>query len=934
MSVPENTDIYIRGINRTNDVASCALTERWRYCVRFKGSEKCYFFSFKDVALVPRQRVKPALSRWGVLRSYFMAFAEAAQKQPGARDRREAKGGRGGDAAVESLAWGSVVRSLGSLEDVPAGAVLDDFVKGEVSALERPEKRGLPVIFPFGCNSSQKRAVEAALTHSMSVIEGPPGTGKTQTILNLLANLILAGQTAAVVSNNNAATRNITAKLARDCELDWLVAELGSRAKRQAFFESPPSIRFDGMRSPKAAAWNERKGEAQVLSAMPSAKALRRLSKTVDEVYEKRLRLQTLRDESHRLSFERTVFLEDAAKRGVNLEANEWTSLLSGKSLSGLDAFERDLLKYQALDEKSGFALGLWRRFVLVMRGVRPLRFEKLSREIETVLDTIVSMRGAAKLRELEREEAALDTWLTENAAAEKAFCEASRMVFFAALQKRFEPMRRRAPNEKSRGWSERTFREGKAFLERFPVVTSSTFALSSSAPEAGFDYLIMDEASQVNLPTAAVCFALAKRAVIVGDSKQLPAILPSVDVSAEAQLKAVGFSAREADALDAGRRNVLDAALLRFGEALPRAILREHYRCHPDIIAYCNRMFYGDALVTMTSRTEGPAPFEWVQSERRFGEAGAGGSPVNERQLLEACEVCRALLAEGVAKEDIGVITPYRAQAEAIRRRLPGIEADTVHAYQGREKDVIIYCAVRSRPTPFLENPNLVNVAVSRAKSRFILISSAFDDYQDSLSASLVRYIRRLDPALRRERISQHRSVFDMLAREDAAAISAKRGESPAEALFRALLEKTLEGDDRFRRWRYLQEYPLRLLPPTLDGFSDSERRYMLNNARLDFLVFDPIDNDPIAAVEVDGAAFHRAGSRQAERDLLKDAILDAIRLPHARFRTDDAAGGEGARLKKLLEDAYAARNDARRNRRREEDARTSAAGIAFQTE
>ena len=63
MSVPENTDIYIRGINRTNDVASCTLTERWRYCVRFKGSAKCYFFSFKDVAMVPRQRAKPALSR-------------------------------------------------------------------------------------------------------------------------------------------------------------------------------------------------------------------------------------------------------------------------------------------------------------------------------------------------------------------------------------------------------------------------------------------------------------------------------------------------------------------------------------------------------------------------------------------------------------------------------------------------------------------------------------------------------------------------------------------------------------------------------------------------------------------------------------------------------------------------------------------------------
>ena len=72
-----------------------------------------------------------------------------------------------------------------------------------------------PVIFPFGCNQSQKKAVVNALKNSLSVIQGPPGTGKTQTILNIIANLLIRGKTVAVASNNNAATENVKEKLGK-----------------------------------------------------------------------------------------------------------------------------------------------------------------------------------------------------------------------------------------------------------------------------------------------------------------------------------------------------------------------------------------------------------------------------------------------------------------------------------------------------------------------------------------------------------------------------------------------------------------------------------------------------------------------------------------------------------------------------------------------
>lgn len=100
-----------------------------------------------------------------------------------------------------------------------------------------------PLIFPFGGNSSQFKAVENALSKQMSVIQGPPGTGKTQTILNIIANLLIRGKTIQVVSNNNSATQNVLEKLASPkYNMGFLVATLGKRENKQAFIDGQTGL--------------------------------------------------------------------------------------------------------------------------------------------------------------------------------------------------------------------------------------------------------------------------------------------------------------------------------------------------------------------------------------------------------------------------------------------------------------------------------------------------------------------------------------------------------------------------------------------------------------------------------------------------------------------------------------------------------------------
>lgn len=93
------------------------------------------------------------------------------------------------------------------------------------------------IIFPFGSNASQTEAVRNALTNQISVIEGPPGTGKTQTILNIVANLIIRGKTVEIVSNNNSATENVYEKLCK-YGYGFLVAPLGKAENKEKFIDN------------------------------------------------------------------------------------------------------------------------------------------------------------------------------------------------------------------------------------------------------------------------------------------------------------------------------------------------------------------------------------------------------------------------------------------------------------------------------------------------------------------------------------------------------------------------------------------------------------------------------------------------------------------------------------------------------------------------
>ena len=127
-----------------------------------------------------------------------------------------------------------LLKALDGLDLLESRSALSNYIAGANPAVRTSQE---VLIYPFGCNESQKLAVETSLKNSISIVEGPPGTGKTQTILNIIANLILQNKTVAIVSNNNSAVFNVREKLEK-YGYGMLVASLGNNENKASFFDN------------------------------------------------------------------------------------------------------------------------------------------------------------------------------------------------------------------------------------------------------------------------------------------------------------------------------------------------------------------------------------------------------------------------------------------------------------------------------------------------------------------------------------------------------------------------------------------------------------------------------------------------------------------------------------------------------------------------
>lgn len=725
------------------------------------------------------------------------------------------------------------------------------------------------LIFPFGCNASQEKAVTAAFENQISVIQGPPGTGKTQTILNIIANILLQGKTVIVVSNNNSATTNVQEKLYK-YGIGFIVAALGNKDNKEAFIKNQPSIPDD------LTTWN-----VDTISQKQKRHQISTILYKLKNVFALQEELAQSKQERKEIELEWEHFKQDN-----NIDETIY------KTKPGIDSskYMNLWLHYQAYIEDdyiapSGFFAKIkekikWIWINLTRKHILGINASFETNNLQATVLELQSLYYIARLDELKKRISKIDSELAllDDTILKKELESTSMELLKGILY------------DKYYGKNRITFIDTKDLrdksgdvINQYPVILSTTFSAKISLVNTTYDYLIMDEASQVSVETGALAMTCAKNAVIVGDSLQLPNVVTEED---KIKLDAIFNNYNVKEGYNSSKYSFLESVCKVIPD-VTQTLLREHYRCHPKIINFCNQKFYGGKLLIMTKDNNEENVLSAIKTVP--GEHCRGH--YNQREI----DVIKKEVLPNISdKSEIGIISPYNSQVAAFKRQIPEIETATVHKYQGREKDSIIISVVDDQISEFSDDKSLLNVAISRAKKNFCIVLSGNNQNFKGNISELVDYISYNNCSVSDSKI---RSVFDYLYShyteqrisymKDSQSIS----KFDSENLTYILLKNIIDEFSEFSHLGILCHTPIRNIIQDWSLMNEDEKCYVSHyTTHLDFLLINHVTKKPVLAIETDGYNYHKTGTKQYNRDIKKNHILELYGIPLLRLSTNES--------------------------------------------
>jgi AAA domain len=623
----------------------------------------------------------------------------------------------------------------------------------------------------FSLNAHQREAFYKTLAEpDLLAVIGPPGTGKTTTIAEIVRATVGRGQRVIVCSQNNRAVDNVLARLPADLlairvgnesrvtaeGMPYLLQRQAAELHTQALNRSRLNLggyeslgHAEGWASElarrNAALTAARSGEAEALSRLDSSRraAGGPATEKVDRltaVYAERER----EAQNSAARAERLRQLSDRAAACAGWLIIGWVFGLLSRRWAGKADSERARADVLASVRRDAYAdLQVARRYLIeVTKNVPAVIATKTAAE---TAGTLASREHAAALHAARAAlEAVAPMGVTpppirdvddgELAAAERWLT--GWLPLLAARRDLLAEWIGQASEESSQLYPE---------LLRYAQVLASTCTGAGSRPELAdldFDLAIVDETGQIGVADALVPLVRARRAILVGDHMQLPPFLDS-DVEAWGEL------ADDPAVQSALKKSALEMVVDALPTGSPNVVWLTEQRRMPEVIAkFASVQFYDGRLETPPRLREhrdelfrsalafvDTSALDWPtrrdrsgQDRERWGQRGYD-NPGEARMLADlATHYYRT-------HQDWAVIVPYMAQAELIRRLLTGRAGDaeevrlnvgTVDSFQGGERDVILYGFTRSNPerrVGFLSERRRVNVAMTRARRQLVLI-------------------------------------------------------------------------------------------------------------------------------------------------------------------------------------------------------------------
>lgn len=656
-------------------------------------------------------------------------------------------------------------------------------------------------------NANQREAVKIAFSQPITVITGPPGTGKTQVVLNILANAVVFDKKVLLASKNNQAIDNVKEKIASIMREPDFFLRFGSqteiRDKTRPAIETflkrihnksieEGKISFEGLRQEKHKMLTEIKSLQKQIDLKESLETSvatdeRNLEKRKEEFgiwskdYEKltsSLDVTGLDKVLSRFVVNKNELHSNYSGFGkflFNFSNRKRFSLLLTNEAEGLPLAAKDYLKkhgwYPKIENQTN-GTEIMKSFDLIIEALNQIitvlrKDEKYKADISVLENKIID--DTRKFNDLlSKEEQILAQIKSLTIDADNLGIPLFNSAILKKLTKGNEIQINRYKNyiPDNIPWRNDEIPDFEIstseFLNTFNISAITSLSVKSAFPLANeiFDIVVIDEASQCDITSAIPLILRAKQLVVIGDPMQLKHITKVQTYEEKFILNTLEIRQN----LDFVNKSLYDYCYdLSIESRSQSVLLKEHFRCHPQIIGYSNKSFYGPKMGQELDIKTTDSQFELKPNGLIWKNTNGLHSPNHNTNVTEIESAVKLAidLANTYPSITIGITTPFSDQAKAINNLIPKnylttVKADTVHRFQGEEKDIMILSLVVTSNSPshkanWINNmvPYLINVAVTRAKNTLYIIGNA--NYCKQMPAGspigqLARYAEALD--------------------------------------------------------------------------------------------------------------------------------------------------------------------------------------------
>lgn len=671
-----------------------------------------------------------------------------------------------------------VLHELMQISEMPSGIfretvlniINEEFVSGKSKIPEQYYNTGknssdFYPITPLPLSDSQEDVLRNLETNSLIAVAGPPGTGKSQTIVNLVSHLVANGKTVLVASRMDKATDVIADRL-NTLGAPYLAIRAGKMN-----YQKELSAKLQNLISNKIDL--DTGFESSMLVSADDMKELfnkiNDRKKRCDEIIKLEEQWHDIISEKEKTIDEKPVFI---TKKLNITEIDEVKNLvekietkLEKPSFFGKFKLKTDCFKLRKILKLVDFEPD-WENLTQIRKELVGRELSAKAAKIEADIYKLGNITELTdEIRTLQKKQKGLAVDILKNIRREALKGLLRDRIKRQRLYVHTKALIERKKNLQNRLLEEEDF---KPLLEAFPCQCVTTYAVSGSLPmKPGlFDVAIIDEASQCDIASCIPILFRAKKAVIVGDDKQLPHLSFLENAKEQSFLSQYDIPDKYRLMWKFRTNSMFDLAGYY---CMTPILLDEHFRCLPPIIDFSNKEFYGGGLRIMTRNDDSVKVLELNRvplgkvdgdSTRNIPEIEAIMEKLHEIIIRDEAEASKNKKYKFTT---IGIISPFRSQVEAIKKSLMKsfsdatlqrhqVDVGTAHTFQGDERDIIIMSwAIAdnsfSQSLVFLQKPNLFNVAITRARKQCIsFLSKNPEELPQGLMRDYIEHIRNYE--------------------------------------------------------------------------------------------------------------------------------------------------------------------------------------------